>query len=477
MRIRPDMYQEYIHDNVLLTSSLAQHLYRNYATPMPIIDYHNHLDAKDIWFNTKHKNLTEAWLHSDHYVWRAMRSNGIAERYITGDATDSEKFDKWCEAMPYLLGNPLYQWSHLELKRFFDCDLLLNPSNSKAIWNHCNSALRASNMSTRSVLERLNVDTLCTTDSPLSDLEYHQKLKHSDFAVKVLPTFRADELIAFSNTQGFLSTLSQLSQITSINIGSLGNYVEAIASRIEFFHEMGCRLSDIGLPTVCYAKGSTGQCESIFLKLLTEQQLSAQEKAQLTTYVLNQLGKLYHKYHWSQQLHIGVLANVNERRKQELGAGTGFTVIDHDLDIEALAKHLSDLDRERKLPKTVLYNLNANHNQLLSCLAGAFQSDDAPGKIQFGAAWWFNDHKDGMEAQLTSLKNLGALGRFVGMLTDSRNLFSFSRHEYFRRVLCNLLASWVESGEIPYDLDLLRQTVENICYHNANNYFKFNDIA
>ncbi|WP_039970436.1 glucuronate isomerase [Vibrio halioticoli] len=469
--------EKYIHDNVLLTSSLAQHLYHNYAAPMPIIDYHNHLEAKDIWLDTKHKNIAEAWLHNDHYVWRAMRSNGISERYITGDATDIEKFEKWCDAIPYLLGNPLYQWSHLELKRFFDCDLLLNPNNCQSIWQQCNNTLKNKEMGPRAVLKRLNVDTLCTTDSPLSNLEYHKKLQHSGFSIQVLPTFRADELIAFSNPTGFLNTLHQLSQITSINISSLGHYIEAIAKRVEFFHNLGCRLSDIGLPRVSFAKSSTHQCEGIFLKLLTKERLSETDIAQLTTYILNQLGKLYHQHKWSQQLHIGVLANVNERRKQQLGAGTGFTVINNELDIEALAKHLSELDREGKLPKTILYNLNANHNQLLSCLAGAFQGDDAAGKIQFGAAWWFNDHKDGMEAQLTSLKNLGALGRFVGMLTDSRNLFSFSRHEYFRRVLCNLLAQWVESNEIPYDLELLKQTIQNICYHNANNYFQFKDIA
>ncbi|GEM78768.1 glucuronate isomerase [Vibrio superstes] len=471
------MYEKYIHDNVLLTSSLAQHLYHSYASQMPIIDYHNHLDAKDIWFDTKYKNLAEAWLHSDHYVWRAMRSNGISEHYITGNASDIEKFQKWCEAMPFLLGNPLYQWSHLELKRFFNCELLLNPSNSNAIWAHCNNELKNSEMGTQSVLRKLNVDTLCTTDSPLSDLKYHQRLKCSDFHTKVLPTFRADPLISFADVQGFLNTLEQLSQLTSIKICSLRDYIDAIGSRVDFFHEVGCRLSDIGLPRVNFYSASIGQCEGAFLKLLTEQALSDKEIAQLTTYVLNQLGKLYHQYQWTQQLHIGVLANVNQRRKLELGPGTGFTAIQNELDIEALAQQLNALDQEHMLPKTVLYNLNANHNQLLSCLAGAFQSDDAAGKIQFGAAWWFNDHKDGMEAQLTTLKNLGALGRFVGMLTDSRNLFSFSRHEYFRRVLCNQLARWVEDGEIPYDLSLLKQTIENICYHNANNYFNFKDIA
>ncbi|MGR5168614.1 glucuronate isomerase [Vibrio astriarenae] len=472
------MQQSYIHDNFLLTNDLAERLFHNYAADLPIIDYHNHLDAKDIWQDTQYDNLAEAWLYSDHYVWRAMRSNGINEHFITGDAPDNDKFTQWCEAMPYLLGNPLYQWSHLELKRFFDCDLLLNPQNAKTIWQHCNEQLKAGKNTTRQVLKNLKVQTLCTTDSPLSHLQYHAALAESDFDVQVLPTFRADELFVFDDSQALNTLTERLQTLTTIPSNTFANFVAAIEARIENFHRLGCRLSDIGLTTVDFAPCDRQEAERLFFKAQQNQALTEYEVVQLKTRLFIELGQRYHKYGWSMQIHIGVLVNVNQRRKQALGGGTGFSVINDRLIAENLAQLLSALDAEQTLPNTVLYNLNPNHNAILSCMAGAFQdSDGSAGKIQFGAAWWFNDHKDGMEAQLTTLKNLGALGRFVGMLTDSRNIFSFSRHEYFRRVLCNLLAKWVEEGEIPHDESLLKQTIENICYKNAERYFNFNQSA
>ncbi|CAM4151721.1 glucuronate isomerase [Vibrio agarivorans] len=471
-------HKNYIHDNFLLTSELAQQLYHCYAADLPIIDYHNHLDAKDIWQDTQYDNLAEAWLYSDHYVWRAMRSNGINEHFITGDAPDNDKFTQWCEAMPYLLGNPLYQWSHLELKRFFDCDLLLNPQNAKTIWQHCNEQLKAGKNTTRQVLKNLKVQTLCTTDSPLSHLQYHAALAESDFDVQVLPTFRADELFVFDDSQALNTLTERLQTLTTIPSNTFANFVAAIEARIENFHRLGCRLSDLGLTTVDFAPCDRQEVERLFFKAQQNQALTEYEVVQLKTRLFIELGQRYHKYGWSMQIHIGVLVNVNQRRKQALGGGTGFSVINDRLIAENLAQLLSALDAEQTLPNTVLYNLNPNHNAILSCMAGAFQdSDGSAGKIQFGAAWWFNDHKDGMEAQLTTLKNLGALGRFVGMLTDSRNIFSFSRHEYFRRVLCNLLAKWVEEGEIPHDESLLKQTIENICYKNAERYFNFNQSA
>ncbi|MGL6312459.1 glucuronate isomerase [Vibrio sp. WXL103] len=472
------MPKTYINDNFLLTSPLAQHLYHQYAAPMPIIDYHNHLDAKDIWQDTQYENLAQAWLHSDHYVWRAMRSNGINEHFITGNAPDNDKFAKWCEAMPYLLGNPLYQWSHLELKRFFDCDLLLNPDNEKAIWQHCNQRLATGQNSTRQVLKQLNVKALCTTDSPLDHLQYHAALAESDFDVQVLPTFRADELFSFDNPEKIEELAERLHTLTAIPANTFANYVAAIEARMEHFHRLGCRLSDLGLTKVEFAECDEREAERIFFRLREGEELTDQEVIQLKTRLLVELGKRYHKFGWSMQIHIGVLVNVNQRRKAQLGGGTGFSVINDRLIAEHLASLLSALDSSAELPNTVLYNLNPNHNAILSCMAGAFQdSDSAAGKIQFGAAWWFNDHKDGMEAQLTTLKNLGALGRFVGMLTDSRNIFSFSRHEYFRRVLCNLLAKWVEEGELPHDEQLLQQTIENICFNNAQRYFNFHSTS
>ncbi|MEH0689320.1 glucuronate isomerase [Vibrio cholerae] len=468
------MNNHYIHDNFLLNSTLAQHLYHNYAAPMPIIDYHNHLEALDILDNTPIHNLAEAWLHSDHYVWRAMRSNGVDEHFITGAASDAEKFSKWCESVPYLLGNPLYQWSHLELKRFFECDLLLNPDNEQAIWQHCQQRLATQPLTTRDVLTSLKVKTLCTTDSPLSDLSAHAALKQSDFSAQVLPTFRADELLAFDTPAALQTVTGKLAALTGNPIEHWDDYLAAIDARIETFHALGCRLSDLGLTQVAFAPCTPEEAKAAFSTLLSGQALSESEQVALRTRLFIELGRRYHHYGWSMQLHIGVLVNVNQRRKQALGGGTGFSVI-NDLSIaQPLAQLLSALDDSAELPNTVLYNLNPNHNAVLSCMAGAFQdSDRAAGKIQFGAAWWFNDHKDGMVAQLTTLKNLGALGRFVGMLTDSRNVLSFSRHEYFRRVLCDLLAKWVSEGELPHDESLLKTTIENICYYNAERYFGF----
>ncbi|WP_242426201.1 glucuronate isomerase [Vibrio sp. qd031] len=464
----------YMHDDYLLNSPLARQLYHECAKHLPIIDYHNHLDAKEIWEDAQPKNLCEAWLTSDHYVWRAMRSNGVDEFYITGDASDEDKFSKWCESLPYLVGNPLYQWSHLELSRFFGNDLLLNPENEKTIWAQTKALLAEGKNSTRQVLRDLKVDVLCTTDSPLSHLQYHAALRESEFGTRVFPTFRADELFTFDDPSATQLLAKKLNTLTTINVQSFFSLVGAISKRIEHFHLLGARLADLGLMKVEYAQCSSNDAERLYAQLCVGNSLSAEEVTQLNSRLFFELGRLYHQHGWSSQIHIGVLPNVNERRQAEIGRGTGFSVMNDQNIAEDLVKLLSELDKNRCLPNTVLYSLNANHNQLLSCIAGAFQDSDASAsKIQFGAAWWFNDHKDGMEAQLTTLKNLGALGRFVGMLTDSRNIFSFSRHEYFRRVLCNLMARWVLEGEIPNDEALLKQTIQNICYFNAKRYFKF----
>ncbi len=468
------MHQEYIHDHFLLTTPLAQKLYHSYASDLPIIDYHNHLEAKEIWDDHCAENIAQAWLYNDHYVWRAMRSNGIDEYFITGQATDREKFFKWCEAVPFLLGNPLYQWSHLELKRLFDCDLLINPENSERIWSLCQARLASQQLSTRNILKKCKVKLLCTTDSPTSDLSYHIKLAQSDFATQVLPTFRADPLFAFDDFTQLKQTISQLEQCEKLTINRFDDYLLAIRQRISFFHHTGCRLSDLGLTIVEFETCSREEANQLFGALLAGDTLSHKQIVALKSHLFTELGRCYTQYGWTMQIHIGVLVNVNQRRKEQLGGGTGFSVINDRLIAENLTYLLDSLDRTKQLPNTILYSLHPAHNPILSCIAGAFQdSDSAAGKIQFGAAWWFNDHKDGMEAQLTTLKNLGALGRFIGMLTDSRNIFSMSRHEYFRRVLCNQLAIWVNNGELPNDEALLKQTIENICYYNALNYFNF----
>ncbi|MGR5002079.1 glucuronate isomerase [Vibrio celticus] len=465
---------EYIHSNYLLSSSLAIELYHECASKLPIIDYHNHLDAKNIWEDTSATNLTEAWLDHDHYVWRAMRTVGIDERFITGSTSSKEKFEYWCQTMPKLLGNPLYQWSHLELKRYFDCALLLNEANCEPIWEMTRKSFTKGELSSRSVLQRCNVEVLCTTDSPLSNLEYHAKLAQSGFGTQVLPTFRADELFTFHNPPAFMKTLTELGDKTNISIASFDEFLAAVKQRVKYFHQHGCRLSDLGMPTVDFESCSLEQAQVSFSNLVKNEPLTDLDVVRLKSRLFQEIGVIYHTYGWTMQLHIGVLPNVNHRRKNELGPGTGFSVMNDRRIVETLSSFLSQLDERCQLPQTVLYSLNPAHNPLLSCISGAFQANDAgAGKVQFGAAWWFNDHKDGMEAQLTTLKNLGALGCFIGMLTDSRNVFSMSRHEYFRRVLCNQIAAWVENGEIPHDHDLLQQTIENICYYNARNYFNF----
>lgn len=463
-----------INDSFALSTPLAKELYQHYAANLPIIDYHNHLDAKAIWQDHCAENLAQAWLYHDHYVWRAMRWNGIDEHFITGTASDTEKFEKWAQCLPYLIGNPLYQWSHLELKQFFDCHKTLNPQTWRQIWDACQSQFHNRQVSVRNVLKQCRVQTLCTTDSPCSDLCYHLLLKEAHDLPQVLPTFRADELMAFDSPDALQQIISQLTQSGKVTILELDDYLHVIEKRVQFFHTVGCRLADLGLPTVSFAPCSHYQAQQHFAALRHGQNLTEQQLTELKSYLFTYLGQLYHQHEWAMQLHIGVLANVNQRQKCSLGVGTGFSVINDRPIAEGLVQLLDSLERRQQLPKTIIYSVNPQHNSVIASICGAFQHSDAgAGKVQFGAAWWFNDHKDGIEAQLTTLKNLGSLGRFIGMLTDSRNIFSMSRHDYFRRILCNQLALWVEQGEIPLDMALLQQTIENICYYNALNYFNF----
>ncbi|RKF17887.1 glucuronate isomerase [Alginatibacterium sediminis] len=464
----------FINSNFLLQGETARGLYHNIACQLPIIDYHNHLDAKAIFENQKYQSITEAWLSSDHYFWRALRSNGVEERYITGDASDYKKFQMWCETMPYLLGNPLYHWCHLELKTYFDLDLVIKPENCDAIWEHCNRLLQLDSHSIQQLLLSSKVDTLCTTDDPLSDLAYHRKLSVSDFKVQVLPTFRADSLFDIENAVGFNQVLRQLEQVTEIPITDFESYAQAMLSRVQYFADTGCCLSDLGLKIVDFALCLPKRLDYIMAKIQSFELLTQLEIAQFKTAVFRVLGKAYHKYGWSMQIHVGVLTNVNVRRLNSLGSGAGFSVINDKTIANNLSLLLSMLDEKRQLPQTILYSVNPKDSVVLGSILGAFQdSDCSPGKIQLGSAWWFNDHKSGMEQQLQDLANLGCLGRFIGMLTDSRSVLSFSRHEYFRRILCNFIGEWADKGEIPNDADLLTQLVENICYLNAKRYFKF----
>jgi glucuronate isomerase len=467
----------YVHDDFMLQSDTAKTLYHAVAASLPIIDYHNHLDAKEIYLNHQFSSIGEVWLSADHYYWRAMRSNGVDEFYITGQASDYEKFSKWCEVMPFLIGNPLYHWCHLELQKYFNLDILINAENCDEIWDKCNRILKESTHRFQSLLINSNVEVLCTTDDPLSDLEYHQLLRSSDFPVSVLPTFRADNLIQIENGDSFRATVSKLEELSKCHIESFSDYKQAVLQRIDYFHENHCKLSDIGLKTVEYTDYTQQELDHILNRTRLGHRPSAKEIAQFKTAVFQLLGEAYSERNWTMQIHIGVRTNVNQRRMAELGGGTGFSIIDDSPISENISKLLSLLDVTNKLPQTILYCLNPKDSFVLGSIIGAFQdSDSSPSKIQLGAAWWFNDHKSGIEKQLQDLANLGALGRFVGMLTDSRNILSMSRHEYFRRILCNQLGEWVDRGDIPNDAALLRQTVENVCYFNAKNYFNFCEL-
>ncbi|HFQ5217827.1 TPA: glucuronate isomerase [Vibrio vulnificus] len=467
------MNKKFLDENFLLTNEVSRHLYHSYAKSLPIIDYHNHLSAKEIYEDIQFSSISEAWLGHDHYKWRAMRSNAIDEHFITGDAEPREKFDMWCGCVPYLIGNPLYHWNHLELQRYFGIDLLINKQNAPEIWERCNEKLSQPSHSARNLLRMMNVVSLCTTDDPLSDLKYHKALSTGNFEIKVLPTFRADDLYYIENTGKFISWINCLSEITNIDISSLHELFLALDQRFSYFHEMGCRLSDMGIKVVPYVRSTIEDADFVFKKVLNGAEINQNEIDVFKTQLFQYIGRKNHELNWTMQLHIGVLQDPNSRRFEELGPATGFSSMDDQAFAANLANLLSDLDYSRQLSQTIIYCLNPRDNAMIATLIGAFQDSDAsPCKIQFGSGWWFNDQKLGMIDQLTTLGNLGILGRFVGMLTDSRSLLSMPRHEYFRRILCNLIGQWVEDGELPNDEALLKQSVEGICYYNAANYFK-----
>lgn len=466
------MKKPFLDQHFLLHTPTAQHLYHSVAKDLPIIDYHNHLSAQDIYHDIHYRSIADAWLSHDHYVWRAMRSNGVDEHYITGDASDFEKFEKWCETVPYLIGNPFYHWAHMELQRYFGITELICPENCDQIWQQCNEQISGNGFSTQQLLERMNVESLCTTDDPLSDLRYHRHLAETDFSVKVLPTFRADDVFNIDNSKKFVTWVAKLASTTDSRIQNIDELFKALTQRFDYFHQHGCRLSDLGLKTIPYADGTLEDANQALIKVLAGKPLSDQEIQQFKTQLFLFLGQKNHDLGWVMQIHIGVLQDTNKRRFEQLGGATGFSAIDDTCIAQNLGKLLSSLDYQHSMPKTILYCLNPKDNYVLGAMIGAFQdSDCGPGKIQLGAAWWFNDQKDGIINQLKTLGNLGALGRFVGMLTDSRSFLSYPRHEYFRRILCNLIGEWVEQGELPEDKALLERLISDICYRNAKGYF------
>jgi len=465
----------FIHDDFMLSTDTAKRLYQMHAVNMPIFDYHCHLSPRDILEDKSFSDMTEIWLGSDHYKWRLMRANGVEERYITGDADPYDKFLKWAETLPKALGNPLYHWTHLELKRYFGVDELLSPRTAPEIWKACNEMLAREDFSARSLIKRSNVRVLCTTDDPVDDLSCHIELdKAGDFQVKVLPTFRPDAAFNLAS-KGFTAYISRLSEASGISISSFDELVEALRVRALFFKSAGCRISDISFGSFNFSEGSVSDADNAFRKALAGDSISQADIDAYRTWLMVALGSIYSSLEFVMQVHMGVIHNTNERMFDLVGPDTGFDAIGNGISANDLARLLNAMCKNGGLPKMILYCLNDQDNAKIASIIGCFQGGGIPGKLQLGAAWWFNDHKDGMLNQLRTLGNLGLLGNFVGMLTDSRSFLSYPRHEYFRRVLCDLIGEWAERGEVPQDGDLLGQMVEDICYNNAVRYFSMND--
>lgn len=465
-------------ENFLLQTETAQKLYHEHAAKMPIIDYHCHLIPKMVADDHKFKSITEIWLGGDHYKWRAMRSNGVDERFCTGtDTTDWEKFEKWAETVPYTFRNPLYHWTHLELKTAFGIDKLLNPTTAREIFDECNDKLQNDpNMTARGLMRRYNVETVCTTDDPVDSLEYHKQVRDSGFEIKMLPTWRPDKAMAVENPAEFRTYVEKLAEVSGVTINKFSDMVDALQKRHDFFEEMGCRLSDHGIEEFYAADYTDAEIDAIFDKVYGGKELTHEEIDKFKSAMMIVFGEMDYASGWTQQFHYGAIRNNNSKMFKLLGPDTGFDSIGEFNTAKSCAKYLDKLNSRGKLTKTILYNLNPCANEVIATMLGNFQDGSVPGKIQFGSGWWFLDQKDGMQKQMNALSLLGLLSRFVGMLTDSRSFLSYPRHEYFRRTLCNLVGTDVENGEIPYtgyEAERVNQMIEDICYNNAKNYFKF----
>lgn len=465
-------YPTFLDADFLLETDAARALYHDYAAAMPIIDYHCHLPQAEIASNLQFENLTQIWLKGDHYKWRAMRANGVSEAFITGAASDREKFKHWAATVPYTLRNPLYHWSHLELQRYFGIDDLLSEKTATAVYDNCNEQLATADFRVQSLLQRMRVEVVCTTDDPIDDLADHRRLATIQFGTQVLPTFRPDKSL-FINQLGFVDYIEKLGATADIHINSYAKLLEALSKRVDYFHQHGARLSDHGLAQLYYAEATETQLAAIFQKGLNGQPLTKQEEAQYQSALLIELGKMYHAKGWVQQFHLGALRNTNSRLLGKLGPDTGFDSIGDFSQAVAMAQYFDTLDRNDQLAKTIIYNLNPADNELFASMIGNYNDGSVAGKMQYGSAWWFLDQLDGMERQINALSNMGLLSRFVGMLTDSRSFLSYPRHEYFRRLLCNIFGKDVARGHLPNDIDWIGQVVQAICYHNAKNYFDF----
>lgn len=472
--------KKFLDENFLLQNKTAQQLYHDFAKPMPVIDYHNHLPPDQIANDINFENLTQVWLYGDHYKWRAMRTNGINEKYITGDATDYEKFEKWAATVPYTMRNPLYHWTHLELQRYFNIDKILNAGTAKEIYDEASAKLRTPEYSVRNLLRKMNVKVLCTTDDPTDSLEHHQKIKAdarlSDgqgFEIKILPAYRPDKAMNVDDAASFNAYVAKVEEVSGISVSSYADYLKALKARHDFFATVGCAVSDHGLEQIYAEDYSEAEIKNSFEKIRNGKQLDEQENLKFKSAMLVEFAKWDCEKGWVQQYHLGALRNNNARMLRQLGADTGWDSIGDFSQGRALSKFLNKLDSTNQLAKTILYNLNPADNELMATMIGNFNDGSVAGKVQFGSAWWFLDQKDGMIKQMNALSNMGLLSKFVGMLTDSRSFMSYPRHEYFRRILCNLFGEEMENGELPDDIPQVGKIIEDICYHNANNYFKF----
>ncbi len=465
--------KKFLDENFLLQSKTAQTLYHEFAKKMPIIDYHNHLPPDQIANNINFKNLTQVWLYGDHYKWRAMRTNGINEKYCTGTAGDFEKFQQWAATVPYTLRNPLYHWTHLELQRYFNIDKILNADTAKEIYDEATALLQTKEYSVRGLLAKMNVKTLCTTDDPTDTLEYHKKIAADNCAVKVLPAFRPDKAMNVDDAATFNAYVLKVEAASNIAVSSYGDYLTALKNRHDYFAANGASVSDHGLEQIYAEDFTDAEIDTIFDKVRKGSTLSHTENHKIKSAMLIEFAKWDHEKGWVQQFHLGALRNNNARMLSQVGPDTGWDSIGDFSQSKALAKFLNTLDSTDQLAKTILYNLNPADNELMATMAGNYNDGSVAGKVQYGSSWWFLDQKDGMTKQMNALSNMGLLSKFVGMLTDSRSFLSFPRHEYFRRLLCNMFGEEIENGELPNDIAWTGKVIEDICYNNAKQYFGF----
>lgn len=465
------MMKSFLDKHFLLNTDTAIKLYENAAAEAPIFDFHCHLDPQEVWENKSYENITQIWLGGDHYKWRTMRMHGIGEKYITGDATDWEKFAAWAKTVPYLIGNPVYHWTHLELKMFFGIDKVLSPETAQEIWEECNDKLQKPEFSARAFIEKANVKFIGTTDDPVSTLEYHQLLNNDEtFNTIIAPTFRPDGAL-FIERPTFTNWVDKLAQVSGEKVDTLDSFLSALKQRVEYFHENGGRASDHDIQKMEYVETTKEQVETIFVKRLSGEQITNDELVAYRIFLLKELGKMYAEKQWVMQLHMGAMRNNNTKMKELIGSDTGFDSVGEANMAEGLSRFLDSLEQENSLPRTVLFNLNQKDNLVLAGMMGNFYEEGVPGKVQLGSGWWFVDHIDGMEKQMKDYANVGLLSHFIGMLTDSRSFLSYVRHDYFRRILCNILGEWVEQGLAPNDMKHMEQMVRNISYHNAERYF------